>query len=143
MLENYNKNFEICVRGIIEHNNKILVAKDKGKNYYFFPGGHVDFEEKIEDALQRELKEELNISINEFFFVGVVENIYTEEGNQHHELNIVFNVKVKKVKDKSKEDHMDFFFFDIERFSKEDIRPLALRDSIVTWLKDKKSFWAS
>ena len=143
MSEEYNKNFEMCVRGIIQHNDKILVGRDKGKDYYFFPGGHVDFSETAQSALHRELIEELDISIDKLSFVGVVENIYSEEGEKHHELNIVFNVKAGKVKDKSKEDHIDFFFFDVKRFSEEDIRPIALRDNIVAWLKDRRVFWAS
>jgi len=139
-----NKNsFELCVRAIIRHNGKILVCKNKKKDYYFFPGGHINFGETAKGALRRELKEELYISIRNISFTGAIENIFREKGRKHHELNLVFNVKVKKVKDKSKEDHIDFFFFDTKRFAKENIFPLALRDNIIKWLKNKKIFWAS
>jgi ADP-ribose pyrophosphatase YjhB (NUDIX family) len=137
------KDFELCVRAIIRHNGKILVCQHKGKNYYFFPGGHINFGETAEDALKRELNEELYISINKFSFIGAIENIFKEEGREHHELDLVFDVKAKNVKDRSKEDHIDFVFFDTKRFAKETIFPLALRDNIVKWLKDGKIFWDS
>jgi len=117
-----NSNFEVCVRGIIKKNGKILVCKRKDKDYYFFPGGHVEFGEQAEDALRRELKEELNLSIKNISFIGVSENIYQEE---------------------SQENHIDFFFLDKEKFSKEKILPIALRKAIIGWQEDKKIFWAS
>lgn len=144
------KNIEICVRAIIQYRGRILVCWHKEKKYYFFPGGHVDFGETAESALIRELKEELDILVKNSSFIGVIENIYKEEKDKHiehkgkhHEINLIFNVKVKKVKGKSKEDHIDFFFFDIKRFSKANVFPIALRDSVIKWLKDENTFWAS
>ena len=138
-----NSNFEVCVRGIIKKNGKILVCKRKDKDYYFFPGGHVEFGEQTEDALRRELKEELNLSIKNISFIGVSENIYQEDGRKIHEINLVFNVSTDKVEDKSQENHIDFFFLDKEKFSKEKILPIALRKAIIRWQEDKKIFWAS
>jgi len=138
-----NNNFEICVRGVIEKNGKILVCKKKDKDYYFFPGGHVEFGEKIEEALVRELKEELNLSIRGMSFIGVSENIYREGGGKIDEINLVFNISTDNMKDKSQEDHIDFFFLDKEKFSKEKILPIALQKAIIKWQEDKKIFWVS
>jgi len=137
------KGFEVCVRGIIRRGNRILVCKRKDKNYYFFPGGHVEFGESAEGALRRELKEELDISIKNVSFIGAMENIFREERRKKHELNLVFDVKAEKAKDKSMEDHLDFFFFDIKQFSKEKVLPIALKKQVMDWLKDRKSFWVS
>lgn len=60
----------ICVRGIIEKNNKIAVIfrrkenNDKIIEYYVIPGGGVEDGENLEEALKRELREELNIEVN-------------------------------------------------------------------------------
>jgi 8-oxo-dGTP diphosphatase len=144
------KNIEICVRAIIQSRGKILVCWHKEKEYYFFPGGHIDFGERAEPALIRELKEELDIVVERFSFIGVAENIYKEEKDKHrehrgkhHEINLVFNVKAKKVRDKSKEDHIDFFFLDIKKFSKTNVFPTVLKDSVIQWLKDGNNFWVS
>ena len=136
-------NFEVCVRAIIRHDNKILVCKSKEKKYYFFPGGHINFGEGAKEALLRELKEELNISIRKTSFIGVIENIYIEEGQRHHEINLVFDIEARKVNEQSKEDHIDFFLIDIKSFSRQEVLPIALKKALLKWLKDKKPFWAS
>ena len=144
------KNIEICARAIIESKGKILVCWHKEKKYYFFPGGHVDFGERAEVALVRELKEELEIVVKKLSFIGIIENIYIERRDKHkehrgkhHEINLVFNVSAEKVKDKSLEDHIDFVFLNNKEFKKEKVLPLALQKNVIRWLKNKKIFWAS
>ncbi|MCD6283732.1 NUDIX domain-containing protein [bacterium] len=135
--------FEVCIRAIIRHQNKILVCYHKEKGYYFFPGGHLNFGESIPKALLREIKEELGIGIKKYSFVGLVDNIYEEDNQRHHEINLVFNVIPDKISEESKEGHIDFVFFDKNRFSKEKILPRALQKAILRWLKNKKIFWVS
>jgi len=143
MPEEYKNNFELCVRTVILNKEKILVCHNKERKYYFFPGGHINFGETAKEALERELKEELDIKIKNCFFIGAIENVFKGEGKIHHELDLVFNVKAEEIHDKSKEDHIDFFFLDIKKFSKEAVFPIALRDNIIKWLKDHKTFWAT
>ncbi|MBM3251092.1 MAG: NUDIX domain-containing protein [Candidatus Nealsonbacteria bacterium] len=142
-----NNNFEICVRGIIFQDDNILLChhiKDRTKTgYYFFPGGHVEFGEKAEDALARELKEELNLSIKEISYIGSIENIFEQNKEKHHEINLVFNVMAENIKDKSQEDHIEFLFLNKEKFAVEKVLPLVLRDAVIKWQKDKKFFWLS
>ena len=137
------KNFEVCVRAIILHKNKVLVCWSKKGKHYFFPGGHVDFEESAEEALKRELKEELHISVRKLEFIGTIENIYVEDRQKHHEINLVLSVKADKIKTKSKENCIVFELIDITKFSKIKIYPIALKKAVLKWLKDKKPFWAS
>lgn len=142
-MNEYKNKFEVCVRGVILNNKGILICKNKEKDYYFFPGGHIDFGESAEPALTRELKEELNISIKEIFFIGAMENVYTEDNEKHHEINLVFEVLVNKIEDKSKEDHLQFFLMDKEQIKKEKVLPIVLKNAILKWLSDKKQFWVS
>src|SRR3989338_8495485 len=58
---------------ILIKGNKILLAKrvrNPFKNYWCLPGGHVELFEKIDVAIKREIKEELNISIKPKFLNG-------------------------------------------------------------------------
>lgn len=144
------KQFEICVRGIIQKRGKILVCWQKEKKYYFLPGGHIEFGEAAKPALIRELKEELNIIVKKLSFAGIAENIYIERNDKHkehrgkhHEINLVFSVLAEKIKDKSLEDHIDFCFLDKKEFARKKVLPLVLKEEILKWLKDKKPFWVS
>jgi len=135
--------FEVCIRAIIRDKNKILVCWSKEKGYYFFPGGHLNFGESIPKALSREIREELGIGVKDYSFAGLVDNIYKEDNQKHHEINLVFNVIPDKISEKSKENHIDFVFFDKNKFSKEKVLPIALQKAILRWLKNKKVFWVS
>lgn len=137
------KNFEVCIRAIICRKDKILICRNREKGYYFFPGGHLNFGEKIKDALLREIKEELNLKMKKIKFIGMVDNIYEENKTKHHEINLVFETKTERITQESKEDHIDFILFDKKRFLKEKVLPIALQKAILKWQKDKKFFWAS
>ena len=125
------KNFEICIRIIIQNRGKILVFFHKTKGYYFFPGGHLNFWEKINEALKRGFKEELGIKIRKFSLVGLADNIYEEEGKEHHEINLVFYVIPAKITSQSEENYIPFFFFDKKRFKKEKVLPIVLQRAIL------------
>jgi 8-oxo-dGTP pyrophosphatase MutT (NUDIX family) len=136
-------NFEICARGIVQHQGKILICYCKNKSHYFFPGGHIEFGENAKEALAREMEEELGVSVKKCLFIGTVENIYLEDNQKHHEINIVFKIEIDRISDKSKEDHLEFSLVNIDKFSQENVLPIALKKAILKWLKDKKIFWAS
>lgn len=75
--------------------------------------------------------------------MGTVENIYREDGVKHHEINLVFRADIKKMATASKEEHINFDFIKIKNLKREKIYPIALKNVLVKWLKDKKTFWAS
>ena len=137
------KAFEVCVRAVIRRENKILVCRRKDKDYYFFPGGHVEFGESAQKALVRELKEELDLPVQKVSFIGSMENVFNEDYKKKHEFNLVFDVQARDVRDKSAEDHLEFHFFDLKRLAKERVLPIDLRDQVLKWLGDKKIFWVS
>lgn len=54
--------FIVRTRGIIVHNDKILVMKHKADYYYYaLPGGHMEEGESVIDSTKREITEELGI----------------------------------------------------------------------------------
>lgn len=61
---NRNLETEIDKIGFIEINNgKVLVAKSKGKDTYYIPGGKRDEGETDEETLVREIEEELSVCV--------------------------------------------------------------------------------
>ncbi len=134
---------EIITRAVILDKGKILLCKKKGNDYYFLPGGHVEFGETAQQALARELKEELNIEADATDYIGTVENMFSENEKKYHEINLVFFVEPKNHSLVSNEDHIDFFWIDTGKLVGENIEPVALKSALIQWLKDKKLFWGS
>ncbi len=67
------KLFNVGIKGIIEKDGKIFIAKSPGEHgYWEFPGGRIDDDESIEQALTRELNEEVpgiqNIKLHELVY---------------------------------------------------------------------------
>ena len=65
---------------IIKHNNKILAIKlqpeGDGKTYYRIVGGTIEFQEKAEDAVRREIREELKSELDNLELLTVYENFF-------------------------------------------------------------------
>jgi len=71
-----------AVVGIIIFNNngEILIMKSpKWNNKYIFPGGHVEFGEKLEETVIREAKEETGLDIYDLKFIDILEVINSPE----------------------------------------------------------------
>ena len=70
--------FNYRVGAICKLDNKILILQNKGEHYWYVPGGRVKMLENSEDALQRELAEELGVPIKGKRLIWSVENsLYT------------------------------------------------------------------
>jgi len=63
----------------------------KGETFYRPLGGGIEFGEKSEDAVRRELKEEINVDVGEIRYLGTVENIFIFNGNPYHEIVLIYD----------------------------------------------------
>jgi len=66
--------FRVRCRGIVIHDNKLLLVKhDNGNVFYSFPGGHLDYGEDPQACMARELEEELGVKAD----VGKLVAVFT------------------------------------------------------------------
>lgn len=113
--------------------NEILLTKSKQDGYYFLPGGHIENNESPEQALIREIKEELNIDIplSELKFISEFENSWINKNGDNHEVNYVYlNQPDNKFDTISQEDHIDFEWIPKTRLNEIDLRPEQIKEII-------------
>ncbi len=145
MNKNEIRPIAICV---FENENKILTYGhyDEVKKLPFHRpiGGGVDYQETSESCIIRETREELNQEIEDVVLIGILENIFTYEGNPKHEIVFVYNAKFKDRSIYSKqelkviEDNGEEFtacwreldyFDDYQRLVPEDLKRLLINKS--------------
>jgi len=62
----------------------------KRERYWGPPGGGVEFHERLADAVRREMQEELGAELCDVEPLGMLENLFTYEGEPRHELVFVY-----------------------------------------------------
>lgn len=87
------------VIGIFRRADQLLVCEgfDKVKENYYYrpPGGSIEFGERAEDALKREIREELGAEIDIWLFRGSFENIFVCDGFPGHEIVLIYEAKFR------------------------------------------------
>ncbi|MCB2297887.1 NUDIX hydrolase [Clostridium tagluense] len=135
--------FNYRVAGIIIHDNKLLIMKDEHSPYYYIPGGRVAMNELSEDAIIREIREELNAEVKVNRMLWVNENFFHEENlnENFHEicfyylLDITDDKLINKgnefiLKDTDKHNH-SFYWEDIDNIKDLNIYPLFIKNNIL------------
>jgi ADP-ribose pyrophosphatase YjhB (NUDIX family) len=85
----------VCV---VRHGNSILVGDGydqvKGQTFFGPPGGGIEFGERAADAVRREMREELGVELEDLALRGVLENVFTLDGQAGHEIVFVFEARL-------------------------------------------------
>ncbi len=79
-------NVRVGVGVIVYYENKIFLLKRQGSHgsgEWSFPGGHLEYFETLEDCACREVKEELDIEIENLKFLTITNDIFEKE-NKHY-----------------------------------------------------------
>lgn len=141
-IKNEQGRFKFRVCGIIKRDNKFLIQKNDGNNFYSLPGGHVELGEDTLTALKREMKEEVNVQTTDEKLFAVVENFFADNtAKVFHELGFYYQVSTKEnlpltdysveENDKGTMKHLEFKWVTKEELQNEDFRPLAIKNLLL------------
>ena len=89
-------NYRVCA--VIIHEGKILATKDQNSPYYYLPGGRVKLHEPAENAIIREVREELDIEPKIVRPLWLNQGFFTEDvtGIRFHELCLYYLVDISE-----------------------------------------------
>ena len=81
-------NFNHRAVGIFIHNGKVLVMQDEKLTYAYLPGGRISLCESSEEAIRREMCEELETKVKVKRLLWIAESFFTESksGKRFHEV---------------------------------------------------------
>lgn len=87
-----NEKFNYRVCAIMLHDGKILAMQDERSPYFYLPGGRAKLGETAEDAVVREIEEELNITARIIRPLWLNQGFFKEDvdGLQYHEICLYF-----------------------------------------------------
>jgi NAD+ diphosphatase len=97
----YFHNAASAVSGIIEARQGIVLIKRKHaprRGYLDLPGGFVGPGETLEEALQRETREELNLAIRDLRYFGSFPNRYAYGGVTYFTVDAIFTCKAANLR---------------------------------------------
>lgn len=124
---------EIIARGLLIHNGQVLMCRHIKANYCYLPGGHVEFAEKAQDALVREMMEETGLESAAGQLLLTTEQCFHDGKRVHHEINLVFHVEQLGASSTppdpvpSMEKKIDFVWVDLAQLPETDVRPTEIK----------------
>jgi NAD+ diphosphatase len=111
----YFINMAASVAAIIRNSaNEVLFTvrkHDPSAGMLDLPGGFVDLGETAEDAVVREIYEELNLKVNNMEFVGTFTNKYIYGDIEYQTLDLVFNCSVESFQELRVADDVSGYVF--------------------------------
>jgi 8-oxo-dGTP diphosphatase len=124
----------------------VLLAQEIGAGHTFLPGGHIEPEEGVIQALRRELREELGVESRIGAYLGAVEAQWPDDDPRHYEMNHVFVAEAALPPEGlvSREPHLRFFWCPLTQLDEHNLSPSPLRHLIRGYAAgDTRTWWAT
>jgi NADH pyrophosphatase NudC (nudix superfamily) len=111
-------------------------ANEPAKGTLDLPGGFVDLYESAEEALRREIKEELNLELTDIRFLQSIPNLYEYSGMVIHTLDLLFTAKVEDLAPlQAADDVQEAIFMKLNTISPDDFGLDSIKKGIIAFLK--------
>lgn len=115
---------QVSIKGLLCRENRILVLKTATKKgTYELPGGRIDFGETVEQAFQREMREELGFEsarlgklINAWSFTDI------RDGIDHHFIILDFEIFTNESRIRLSDEHIEYKWISLKDLEKINMR---------------------
>jgi 8-oxo-dGTP pyrophosphatase MutT (NUDIX family) len=82
--------FFVRVAGVCIQRDHVLLTHREGANFWYLPGGLCMLFEKSNDALAREMQEELGVTVQVGRLLWTIENCFDLSGRHMHEVGFLY-----------------------------------------------------
>lgn len=137
------KSINVLGRVLLVDGENLLVVRRPG--HTFLPGGHVEYNESLKQAIKRECREELSEEVEVTDFVGILEHSFNDKNGPYHEINFIFLGKMScqyPNLPKAGEKDLEVAWIKIVDLAKEDLVPHEIHDLIIN-REDYRGIWTS
>jgi 8-oxo-dGTP pyrophosphatase MutT (NUDIX family) len=135
-------NMAAAVAGIVEVDNRIVLirrAQEPRKGFYVLPGGFADYHESLEEALVREIREELSVTVADIRYFGSSPNTYDYKGITYFTADAFFLCRPLDVSTmKISEENTEFVLIDPATVDPATIAFKPMADMIARYGDDKQ-----
>ena len=132
-------NYKLNVRtaGMIIHNNKILVHKSIKEEHYALIGGRIEIGENSEDALKRELLEELGKEVEVIENLATIENFFEMKSQKYHEIMFLYKAEFvneedrkieKPIKNIEGKNYLRYEWLDLDKIDEYPLLPRVVKE---------------
>ncbi len=135
----FYQNTAAAVAGILEYKGKYLAVirnREPSKGMLDFPGGFVDPMESAEDALRREIKEELDINITALEYLCTAPNIYQFKGIEYNTCDIFYTARINTINFRIEESEIaGFVWKTLDELNPEEFAFRSMKEGIMSLKK--------
>lgn len=139
-LQNDEWKLKLRVAGCVVKDDKILGVQMCTNKFYCLPGGHVELGESTEDAVIREMKEEIDLDCKIVNLICFLENFFKSGNKKVHEICYFYLMEPKEdivPKDYTREENdkgvlkeLRFKWLDLNSLQEVDFRPPILKEKL-------------
>ncbi|WP_458121629.1 NUDIX hydrolase [Paenibacillus sp. Z6-24] len=140
--EKGNTKFNFRVAGIAIHDNRVLLHTTLKDGFWNLPGGRVEFNESTDQAVVRELQEELDIEVQNDKLLFVNEDFFEYDGKPFHEIGFYYLISFPEGHEITKyeeefhgvedDGRLIFKWFPIDQLRELEVYPEILRTELLT-----------
>ena len=134
-----DKKLNIRTTAVIIHENKLLVHKNANEDFCALVGGRIKIGENSEEAIKREIFEEMGKKIEIQKYLTTIENFFKADDMTYHEIMFVYKADFENEEDKKiittiknieGENELKYKWVSIDELEKANLQPVILRNMI-------------
>lgn len=127
----------IRAAGVFMHNDKVLIHNNVNSDHCCLPGGRIEIGENSQEAIKREIKEEMGKDIEIIDYIATIENFFEMKNKKYHEIFFLYKVEFANKEDQKinhiiynaeGKQYLQYEWIDLKDIEKYNLLPKCLKE---------------